>query len=243
MKMKLKFSLIILLLFTATVFARDIKTATNFFSINAGLSSSFITGASFYQHQKFMNNYRTELNALNYKVSSSILPTSAISVGIKYGIPFNDKIMIFTGLFYTPRGYTENFSISDSTGLIDKSKFQMIANYWDFYLGLKYKNSGGITLGIGAMSMYNTKDLIKIKRTKLQSGTEVSTETQQLFNEYYNAQRDIFPIAPFICVGYEQRWWNVELESSYSSNIFLATEVEMNFVSVNLKAGFVMLWD
>lgn len=245
MKMKLLYSCLIVigLSLHSSLFARDKTTATNFFSLNAGVSSSFITGASFYQHKKFMDAYQKELSSLKYNVSSSILPTTTASFGVKYGIPFNDKIMIFAGLFYTPRGFTENFSISDSVGLIEKYQFQMVANYWDLYLGLKYKNPSGITLGIGAIAMYNVKDIVKIKKTTLVGGKEETTNSEQLFIQYYNVQRDLFPAAPFISVGYEQRWWNVELESSYTTNIFLATEVEMNFVSVNLKAGFVLLWD
>jgi hypothetical protein len=245
MKRKLKYSpLIFLCIFCISLHARDKETSTNFFSFNTGISSSFISGASFYQHNKFMDTYQTELTGLKYNVSSSILPTTSATFGVKYGIPFNDKIMIFTGLFYTPRGFTENFKMSDNTGLIAQYQFQMIANYWDFYLGLKYKNTSGITLGIGAVMMYNTKDLIKIKRSNISNGKEVNTTTtEQLFNQYYGVQRDLFPAAPFISIGYEQRWWNIELESSYSTNIFLAADVEMTFISVNLKAGFLLLWD
>ncbi len=245
MKMKIQhISLIVLCIFCTSSYARDKETATNFFSFNLGVSSSFITGASFYQHNKFMQTYQTELSGLKYNVSSSILPTTTATFGVKYGIPFNDKIMIFTGLFYTPRGFTESFKMSDSTGLIAQYQFQMIANYWDFYLGLKYKNSSGVTLGIGAVMMYNVKDIIKIKRSTISNGKETGTTTsEQLFNQYYGVPRDLFPVAPFISIGYEQRWWNIEVESSYTTNIFLATDVEMNFISVNLKAGFLLLWD
>lgn len=245
MKKNLKYIHSIVIFFclmSTTLYSRDKETATNFLSFSAGISSSFITGATAYQHDKFIESYRTELAGLNYNISSALLPRTTTTFGIKYGHPFNDKIMAFTGVFYTPRGFSENFSISDSAGKIADYSFQMIANYWDFYFGLKYKNSSGVTLGIGGMMMYNSKDIIKIKRTKVVNGQEVVTNTEQLFNEYYKIERNAFPAAAFISVGYEQRWWGIELESSYTTNIFLATAVEMNFVSVNLKGNFVILW-
>ncbi|MFM7023990.1 MAG: hypothetical protein ACKOXB_13545 [Flavobacteriales bacterium] len=244
MKIKIPYSVLFALcLMPAFLFARDKTTATNFFTMNAGISSSFITGASFYQHNQFMKTYEAELLGLGYKVNSSILPKTTFTMGIKYGVPFNDKIMIYTGLFYTPRGFTENFSISDKNGLVEKYKFEMEANYWDLHFGLKYKSENGITLGIGGMATYNVKDIVKIDRTIMNGSQEVKTSEEKLFVEYYLVQRNIFPAAPFINLGFEQRWWNIELETSYSTNIFLATEMEMNFVSVNLKSGFVLLWD
>jgi len=246
MKNKIQHSISILLLLcviNASLYARDKVTATNFLSFSVGLTSSFIGGATAYQQSKFLDAYQTELSGLKYNVSASILPTTALSFGVKYGIPFNDKIMIFTGLNYTERGFTENFNIATSAGPIAQYQFQMIANYWDLYFGLKYKNETGITLGIGLLTMYNVKDQINIKRTDYSNGKGTTTNTQEYFHDYYQVPRNLFPAAPFVSVGYEQKWWQVELETSYTSNIFLATAVEMNFITVGLKTSFILLWD
>ena len=218
-------------------------TASHFFSFNAGVSSSFISGATGDQHVQFLQHYASELQGKKFDITSSLLPATTPSFGIKYGIPFNDKMMLYTGLFYTPRGFTEKFKVSSNNVAISEYRFNLASNYWDLYLGLKYKNNSGVTLTLGAMAMYNVKDIITITRTTVVNGKNVDNTTTSLVQDYYLAQRDLFPIASFVGIGFEQRYWSIDLESSYSSNLFLATEVEMNFINVNLRSTFLLLWD
>ncbi len=230
----------LLLLLHTSIHAQTENTATEFFSVGGGINTSFITGASSELQITYLKNYQKELNTLNYNTTINTLPKISYSFGANYGIPFNDKLMCYTGFSYSPRGFTQNFNTSLNGTLIQKNKFTLTTNYWDFHFGLRHRSKNGIIADLGVMIWYNILDKVEIETTDYTNGNEVTTKTNVLMQDYYGALRNIFPLAAFVNVGYQSKWWLVLLETNYSGNIFLNSDIDLSYFTIGLKSQFVI---